>query len=325
MNLKNILPNRRENMDMPLFPHIGQRILKTALAVLICLLIYWLRGYHGEEMRAEAPITAIICMQPFVRDTRKYAVNRFIGTIIGAVWGLALLFLLLAVPVLGTKLPLLYTLMAIGVLLSLYSAVLLRTPDVSGLAAIVFLCIVIAFPDIEDPLAKTGMRILDVFIGTSAAIAVNVFRLPRKKNHDLVFFVQTKDLVPDRFSNISPTVLFRLNYLYNDGAKICLISEHAPAFFALQMNPVKMNMPMIVMDGAAIYDTAENSYLQAETIPQEDFLIIRELLSDLEISYYIYTIHHNKVCIFHSGDMRPEEQAVYNQMKKSPYRSYLEG
>ena len=75
-------------------PHIGQRILKTTLAVFLCLLIYLLRGYQGQDMRTEAAITAIICMQPYIRDTRNYAVNRFTGTIIGAAWGLLLLILL---------------------------------------------------------------------------------------------------------------------------------------------------------------------------------------------------------------------------------------
>ena len=55
-------------------PHIGQRIIKTAIAVFICLVIYYLRGYQtGETMPSEAAITAIICMQPFVRDMKKYA------------------------------------------------------------------------------------------------------------------------------------------------------------------------------------------------------------------------------------------------------------
>ena len=73
------------------FPHIGQRILKTGIAVFLCLLIYYLRGYSGQDMPTEAAITAIVCMQPYVRDTRTYAINRFAGTLIGAFWGLALL------------------------------------------------------------------------------------------------------------------------------------------------------------------------------------------------------------------------------------------
>ena len=51
-------------------PHVGQRILKTTLAVFLCLLIYALRGFEGQDMPTEAAITAIICMQPYVQEAK---------------------------------------------------------------------------------------------------------------------------------------------------------------------------------------------------------------------------------------------------------------
>lgn len=317
--------SRRDESGAPRLPRIGQRILKTSFAVFLCLLIYHLRGFHGQDMPTESAITAIICMQPYVRDSRNYALNRMAGTVIGAAWGLSLLLLLLAFPALGTNHIVLYALMALGVLISLHTAVTLGKSDASGLAAIVFLCIVVSFPDIEQPLQQALNRLLDVFIGTAVAIGVNVCRLPRERRPDQVFFVRTKDLVPDRFSHISPAALFKLNALHDDGAKICLMSEHAPAFFMLQMSAAKLNAPLIVMDGAALYDANENRYLEAETIPAEISEALRERLDALGISYFIYTIHRDKTCIFHRGTLREEEKTIYDRLKSSPYRSYLEG
>ena len=45
---------------------------------------------------------------------------------------------------------------------------------------------------------------VDQKVGTACAIAVNLFRLPRVKRRDQVFFVRTRDLSPDRFSHIPP-------------------------------------------------------------------------------------------------------------------------
>ncbi len=306
-------------------PHLGRRIVKTAFAVFICLLIYALRGYHGQDMPTESAITAIICMQPYVRDTREYSLNRVAGTLIGAAWGLLFLLLLLVFPSLGAHRFILYGLMAAGVLVSLYTAVLFRMADASSLAAIVFLCVVISFPDIEAPLQQAGQRLLDVFIGTAVAIGVNVFRLPRVKQAHQVFFLRTSDLAPDRFSPIPPAVLFHLNTLHDDGARICLMSEHAPAFFLPQLSAARLNFPLIVMDGAAIYDANENTFLQAETIPEEDSRPLRERLDALNIGYFVYTVHHHKTCIFHSGTINDQEKKIYDRMKSSPYRSYLEG
>jgi hydroxymethylpyrimidine pyrophosphatase-like HAD family hydrolase len=201
---------------------------------------------------------------------------------------------------------------------------LIRKPDASGLAAIVFLCVVISFPDIQQPLRQALDRILGVLLGTTIAIAVNLFRLPREKDRDTVFFVRVRDLAPDRFSQIPSAALYRLNYLYQDGAKICLISEHAPAFFTLQMSEAMLSMPLIVMGGAAIYDANDNRYLYAETIRPRDSAHLREHLDRRGLSYYLYTVHGHKTRIYHQGEFREEERVIYRRMKRSPYRDYLE-
>ncbi len=308
-----------------LFPHIGQRMLKTAIAVFFCLLIYRLLGYQGETMPAEAAITAIICMQPFVSDSRAFALNRFAGTLIGAVWGLLFLLLLLVCPILGQNCVILYALMAAGVLLSVYTAVFLKVPDISGLSAIVFICIVIHFPDIEDPHIEVAGRFLGVMIGTVIAILVNLCHLPRRKTRDCVFFIRSKDLHPDRFTQASPAVLFHLNRLYEDGAKICLILEHAPAMFTMQMSSCQVSIPLIVMDGAAIYDPNENRYLETVTMPPNSSAEIRSWLRQHNVSFYTYIIRKNRTCIFHEGETNEQEALVYSQLRRSPYRSYLDG
>ena len=306
------------------FPPLGQRIVKTTVAVLICLVIYALRGYRGIEMPTEAAITAIICMQPYASDTAIFARDRFTGTLIGAFWGLLFLLLLLLFPGLG-KAAILYPLMALGVLVSLYSAVVMRRMDASSLAAIVFICVVIAYPEIEEPLQQAFHRIIDVMVGTTVAICVNIFRFPREKRRDQVFFMRTRDLVPDQLAQISSNVLFRLNYLVNDGARVCLISEHAPAFFLSQMSAVRLNTPLIVMDGAAIYDAQENTYLWTENLKEDSSRWLMERLEKMNVSFFIYTVRNHRTCIFHQGNVTRGEKIVYERMRRSPYRHYLDG
>ncbi|MBQ9347572.1 MAG: FUSC family protein [Oscillibacter sp.] len=315
---------RRRKKNTWSLPRIGQRMIKTSAAVLLCLAFYCWRGYRGEDMPTEAAITAIICMQPYVQDSRLYALNRMTGTLIGAGWGLFLLLILLLFPPLGTNLYILYPLMALGVLLSLYTTVVFRKPDASSLAAIVFICVVVNFPDIEEPLRQALDRVLGVMVGTAAAIGINVIRLPRRWDRNRVFFLRSSDLVPDRFAQISPAVLFRLNDLCQNGAKICLISRHAPAFFAPQLNSTALRLPMIVMDGAALYDVTENRYLEAAYIREADSAKLLDRLDRLGRSYFLYTIHRNRTCIFHRGLLQPLEMEVLRRLKRSPYRSYLD-
>ena len=68
---------------MPKLPKIGMRIVKSALAVFVCLLIDRLRG----GMPFYAAIAAILCMQPDVANSLKTAANRVIGTLVGGLAG----------------------------------------------------------------------------------------------------------------------------------------------------------------------------------------------------------------------------------------------
>ncbi len=306
------------------FPHIGQRMIKTAVAVFICLLIYRMLGFEGATMPAEAVITAIICMQPFIRGSRNFAFNRFFGTLFGAVWGLIFLVILYEFPIFTQNFVALYAAMAVGALLSVYTAVLFKIPDTSCLSAIVFICIVISFPDIDAPHIVVAKRFLGVLIGTAVAIGVNYAHLPREKRRDRVFFVRARDLTPNRFSRVPSLVLFHMNHLYEDGAQICIILEHAPAFFTLQMSACHLSVPLIVMDGAGIFDTNINRYLYVETIPREHSAWLQSWLRSLGISFFTYTVHNHRTCVFHDGTLNEQELLVLKHLQRSPYRSYLD-
>ena len=303
---------------------VGKRILKTSLAVTLCLLFYMLRGYSGDSMPAEAAITAILCMSTNARGSRASAAARFVGTLIGAFWGFLFLVIVPRVPALAEHLWALYLHMGFGTLLALYSAVLIKKPEVAGLSAIVFLCVVISFPDIENPMEQAFKRILDVMVGTTIAITINSIHLPRKRLCGKIFFVRMNDLALDQFAEIPTTVLYRLENLLQDGAKICLMSEHAPAFHTTRLGNLKFSVPMIVMDGAAIYDANENAYLSITSIDPNSCRWLMKRLDGMDRSYFIYTVHRDRNCIFHHGQMTEAENTVYQRVKRSPFRYYLD-
>ena len=65
-------------------PKIGMRMIKTSIAVAICLLIYLLRGKQGVPVFST--IAAMICMQPYVENSKTVAFNRIIGTLTWGFW-----------------------------------------------------------------------------------------------------------------------------------------------------------------------------------------------------------------------------------------------
>jgi len=306
-------------------PHLGQRIIKSAIAVFLCLIIYMLRGYQG--MVTQSTVAAIICIQPYRSDEIQTSLNRIIGTLVGAFWGVLFLLMTAYVDSSVIKLPMfvIYLLMALGIIATLYTTVVLRKTDAASLSAIVFICIVGPWPELETPLIQTMDRIIDTVIGIVVAGLVNTLKLPRNKHPEYLFFIRLQDLVPDRYSHVSSRVLVMLNRLYNEGANICLISKWAPAFILSQMGIMSISHPVIVMDGAGLYDIPNKKYLDLIPILKENVFYLKDIFKKMDIGYAIYAVRNSSLMIYRCGPMNWAEIQEYSIMKRSPYRNYVEG
>ncbi len=148
----------------------GMRMIKTTLAVLICLLIDWFRS---SPTPYTASIAAIVCMQQDLATTWQSSRNRLMGTTIAGVY--AFLFLLLF----GFRLNLdlnglpYYILVAIFILPLMQMLVSLKLPGSVANSAIVFLLICLSSGGTTDPLGYSIMRVTDTFIGIIVAMLIN--------------------------------------------------------------------------------------------------------------------------------------------------------
>ncbi len=304
-------------------PPLGKRIRKTGIAVFICLLIYVLRGYRG--MVSQSCVAAIICMQPFRKDIKQQAIERVVGMVIGAFWGLFFLQIFKLNPLFSDFMIIVYLLIAIGVVCTLYSTVLFRQTNTAALAAIVFLGITLPYPDIEEPLMQTYHQVVDTCIGIFVAAFVDAYERPRKKHPEYLFFVRLQDLVPDRYAHVLPQILVMLNRLYKDGARISLVSRWAPAFLLSQMGTMEINCPVIVMEGAALYDIPNKQYLNVIPVSREDADLLAQYLIQFCGGYCLYTVQESNMFVYRRGEMNLMEEQDYHLMKRSPYRNYVSG
>lgn len=306
-----------------LLPPLGQRIIKTSIAVFLCLVFYMLEGYHGSV--GSMCVTAILVMQPYVSDSKTFAIERISGTFLGALWGLAFLLLMDIFPVLGHHQIVSYMFMGLFTLLAIYSTVVLKRSQLAGLVAIVLIGTISSYPNVDAPLTQTLENLADTFVGTVIAIVVNTAHMPRRKHPEYLFFIRTKDLVPDRYRQIPSSVNIALESLIKDGANICLMSRWAPAFIMTQMGMLNVNVPMIIMDGAALYDVQENRYLDVIDIPKEHARRLLAILESFHVGCNIYAVNERTLSIYRDGPVNEAEQKEFETMKRSPYRHYLDG
>ncbi|MCR4611115.1 MAG: FUSC family protein [Lachnospiraceae bacterium] len=304
-------------------PHLGQRIIKTAIAVFLCFAIHYAIGYKG--LMLQSAITAIICIQPYFKDTKDFAINRGLGTLLGGIWGLVFLLIFSEYPILVKHELLEYFLISVGILVVIYSTVAIRLSDTAGLAAITFLCIVIGLDSGDSPLITTLLRLFDTLIGIVVALFVNLARLPRVRAKNKIFFLRLKDLVVDRLSEIDSGTLIALNRLYNDGARISLVSPWAPAHIISQIEDLQIATPSIVMDGAALYDISDRKYIKLDCIEYEDANLLCHTLKDMNLGYCVYAVRNNTTLIYRQGNLNEAEQMELDKLESSDLRNYIDG
>ena len=159
--------NTQEHSARTLFPKIGMRNVKTALAAALCALVY----YFLDRGPAFACIGAIFGMGGSYDESRQFGGNRFFGTMVGGLLGMGLFAIYMELFPDGSNRWFLIPLTFIGVIL-----LILRCQHVwvGGVQpGGVVLCILLFNTPIDTYITYALDRIFDTGIGVLAAMFVN--------------------------------------------------------------------------------------------------------------------------------------------------------
>lgn len=303
-------------------PIPGQRIFRSAAAVAICLLIYLLRGHQGIPFYSA--IAAIQCIQPYTKDMRGVARKRFLGTVIGAVWGMV--FLLLELELIGGGMPvepLHYILVPLFLIFTLYSTVLLHVQEMAYFSGVVFLAITVSHISDANPYLFAFNRLLDTTIGIVVAAVVNRIHLPRARNLDTLYVSALGHSLLDSESRLSDYSKVELNRLMDDGMKFSLSTTETQATVRELLPGVRLRYPIITMDGAALYDMGSLSYLRTTPMSGEKAERITAWCREKELPFFSNSIEQNLLVIRFRDLPNEAMSRLFEAKRGSPYRNYI--
>lgn len=157
----------RKIMNIPI---VGMRVLKTALAVFLCLVI---ANYMHAQQSTYAAIVAIVCMQKDWGNSIRAAIKRVVATLFGVAFGL---FTFKSIEYMGlyNTIYARHAYTAIMMLLLVNALLILEKHDVTSVACIVF----ISVATINDQEIDAGffamIRMLDTFVGIGVSLIINI-------------------------------------------------------------------------------------------------------------------------------------------------------
>lgn len=302
-------------------PKIGMRIIKTTIAVGICFAIFYILKSNTPPLIA--CIGAIICMQQQMEDSKEISFIRIFGTATGAFFGMLTIILFEYTPNISTEQ--MYIFITAMLILVFYGSLLLNQATTGGLSAIVFLCVALVDSNSTSPIIEAFNRTIETFVGAGVSLAVNQIQLPKRKEKDFLFIAKFDQILFKPEIGMTPYCRFELNTLLKKGIPLTVVTGQSPAFLQENMDGINLNLPVITMDGAVLYDMATKKHIICKEIYVDMTKKIIQKLENMNINCFVHTVFQDVLFIYHQDFKNPEELRVFNNSKNSPHRHYVHG
>ena len=301
-------------------PHIGMRIIKSALGVLICFAIYFMRGKQGAPFYSA--LAVLWCIQNQTKNTVQNALQRTVGTGIGAAYGLIYILIKQRVPQLGDSF-LHYCIISIALIPIIYTTVVIKQKKASYFSCVVFLSIVVNHLMDENPYIFVANRSLDTLIGIFVGLVLNSVCIHGKYDRDTLFIADVDRAMDGLSTGITPFSQIMIKNMLEKGMLLTFMTLRTPAGFLEGMPDIKPKLPIIAMDGAILYDIKENRYPKVYVISAEHACNIESFIRSRGFNIFTTIILEDVLIIYYDELKNTAEIDIYEKMHKSPYRNYL--
>lgn len=301
-------------------PSIGMRTIKSAIGVFLGFVIYFIRGNQG--MPFYTALSVLWCIRPYIKDTKEMAIQRTIGTFIGGIYGFTLILFEINTTFLYNEF-IRCLVISLSILPIIYTTILINKKNASYFSCVVFLSIVVMHITDENPYFFVFNRVLDTLIGIGIGIVINNARIPRKKQSDILFVSGMDDTLLSVHETITPYSVILLNRMLDDGAKFTIATMRTPASLIENLQGIRIQLPVIAMDGAVLFDMKEKRYLKKYEISYEETKEILNFIEQRNFHVFINATVEDSWVIYYSDFKNEVEDKIYNSMRKSPYRNYV--
>lgn len=301
-------------------PHIGMRIIKSAFGVLICFAIYFIRGKQGTPFYST--LAVLWCIQNQTKNTVGNAIQRTVGTGIGAAYGLSYILIKQKVPILDDSF-LHYSIISLALIPIIYTTVVIKQKKASYFSCVVFLSIVVNHLMDENPYMFVANRSLDTLIGIFVGLVLNSVSFHGEYDRDTLFIADMDRTMDGLSSGITPYSQIMIKNMLEKGMQLTLMTLRTPAGFLEGMPEMKPNLPIIAMDGAILYDIKENRYPKVHVMSAEHACKIESFIRSRRFNIFTTIILEDVLIIYYDALKNAAEKDIYGKMHKSPYRNYL--
>lgn len=128
-------------------------------------------------------------------------------------------------------------------------------------------------------------------------------------------------LGPD--ARVSPESVRMLNVAIAGGALFSVATARTPATVSGLLKDVDLRIPLVVMTGAALWDSRTGAYINPKFHKEETARRLVDLYREKGLPTFMYLLgEDNLIHIYHIGEMSPLERKFVEERLDSPFKTF---
>lgn len=116
-----------------------------------------------------------------------------------------------------------------------------------------------------------------------------------------------------------------LNKAIAEGVHFSVATARTPATVVDMLEGININVPAVVMNGAAVYDVVKQHYERVVCIAPDLVKKVQALLDERNKNAFIYCIEEDKLVAHFKALQTPYESEFYRERQNNPRKAFKEG
>ncbi|MEG0377334.1 MAG: HAD hydrolase family protein, partial [Eubacterium sp.] len=168
-------------------------------------------------------------------------------------------------------------------------------------------------------------RVIDTLIGILVALLINAFHFPAYKNRSTLFVCELDHTLVHSDGSISTYAEFQLNKMIEAGAWFTIVTDRTPATFVPMVENIELNLPVIAMNGAVLYDVKDQSYSFSVPMEREVSDLVEAVFARDQCNCFVHAIINETMHIYYGDFKNVPEERFYHERRKTPHKNYIFG
>ena len=330
-----------------------KRILKTMVAVLIAMMLYVillcvdkLLGINHKEWLSISnmytpffsAIAAIYVISKYAKDSIKSAKRRSLGSVIGGIYGMVLSLLIefLFLDLINLDINnidslivwkiIQFTIVGISLVPLIVIIKRLKLDDALFITGLTYFSVTISIRNGGMPVIQFAFnRIFSTVIGVGIALLINHFYLFKNRNKDITFICSFENKYIENDFSFDNEEIYFTNRLYECDVDLIYATSLSLGELGRIFKEVDCNKPLIIMDGAAVYDSKDKKVIYVDNIDREKAHNLRNVLLKYNRNVFSYSLINDKMVCYYQLIINDAEQDYFSISHESESFRFVYG